>query len=466
MAFSGQAKRLAGNTSFRMDAGMAVTTPVQVPEWPDDNPPKWWGIAQDNQTPEGLQWLIDDELNRRKGKDRRAMESLADTEWVAEMAPTLAGTRAEYSTIANDPSRVHHVLSDPDAHPDDRYALERKMSLMGVYYDRNDQERSLAEDLSWPLDRATMYREKRDDGYVEWKQARTPHLGSAKAGLLKGQRVKPGHTYIFPGTYGEQFRPGGQWAKKDAVGQDLEFDPKDVIRHEIGHDASREFMHAMERDYENMVKSGGRPHKDTIGGKFVDRVGFDNVNLFYEMDDHEEILNRYEDFLVGAPADKKMAREYIDGFVDETKDWHKWNYDKAQFLKDNRLKGLEERFTKEQLDILNKYHEDYYHSLVTNVPESLRVLAQTEMNLLFDPSSLLEGTKDKFGRSWALAGNSQDVDDLLEVKGDIWQFESSMRGAKRNLEGVKIIPKIYDAQLQGMKELKESGQSLGSPPYE
>ena len=54
---SNQAKKLAQNTTFKM--------------YYDQSPPT----------------------------SREIMESVADTEWVAEMAPTLAGTRAEYSTI-------------------------------------------------------------------------------------------------------------------------------------------------------------------------------------------------------------------------------------------------------------------------------------------------------------------------------------------------------------------------------
>ena len=263
---SNQAKKLAQNTTFKM--------------YYDQSPPT----------------------------SREIMESVADTEWVAEMAPTLAGTRAEYSTIANDPNRFKHIFSDPDAHPDDRYALENKMSLMGMYMDRDDPDMPVETAIDWFLDKATMYREEDESGYRSWKQARTPHLGSAREGLLKGQRVQPGHAYIFPSTYSENFKTGGQWGKTDPLGQPLESDPKDVIRHEIGHDASREFMIAMQEDYEKIWKSGGRPHKDSIGGKFVDRAGFNNITLFYELDDNEELLNRYEDFLVGAPADSRVFR--------------------------------------------------------------------------------------------------------------------------------------------------------------
>jgi len=393
-----------------------------------------------------------------------SLRDMADTEWAVEMAPTFAGTRAEYSTIANDASRVHHVLSDPDAHPDDRYALENKMMLMGMYMDREQEEMPIEEAIGPPLEQATMYLEKDAFGGLSPKRARVPHLGSARAGLLKGQVAKPGHAYMFQGIYNKEFQPGGQWETKDPFGQGLVYDPKDTIRHEIGHDTSREFMHMMQIDYEKIWKSGGRPHKDTIGAKFVDRVGFNNVSLFFEMDDGEELLNRYEDFLVGSPAKRQMAREYMDNFVKETTGFHRWSFEQAESSK-NRLKELEERFTQENLDILYKYKE--YQSMFWSLgdePKMRPIPGDIITNILdrdipeeyltLNPSSLLEGLVNK-----------DEVDELISVIGDIWDFENWVRESQRNLDAVKIIPKIYDAQMKGLRELKESGQTLGSPPF-
>ena len=384
---------------------------------------------------------------------------LADTEWSAEMAPTFAGTRAQYSTIANDPSRFHHVLSDPDAHPDDRYALEKKMMLMGMYVDRNQKDMTLEEATGRSLDRATMYPETYEDEFYgdtreRWVQARVPHLGSAREGLLKGQIARPGHAYVFPGIYEKQLQPGGQFATKDTFGQDLVYDPKDTIRHEVGHDASREFMYMMRTDYENMVKSGGRPHKDTIGAKFVDRVGFNNVGLFYDLNDSEELLNRYEDFIVGSPAKKQLAREYMDNFVKETTAWHQYVFDEAQFLKNYKLPRMEKFFSQEQLKRLNNW-------LDVNIEKHGSMGAI----MMGWPKDLFEGTKNKFGEPWKSSDMDDDIEDFIRVKTDILDYEQQMSEAKRQIEGTKIIPLIYDAQLQGMRELKEEGLTLGSPPF-
>jgi len=380
---------------------------------------------------------------------------MADTEWSAEMAPTFAGTRAEYSTIANDPSRFHHVLSDPEAHPDDRYALEKKMMLMGMYLDRDESAMPLEEATGRSLERATMYPETYESEFYgdtreRWVQARVPHLGSAREGLLKGQIARPGHAYVFPGIYEQQLQPGGQFATKDTFGQELVYDPKDTIRHEVGHDASREFMYMMQTDYENMVRSGGRPHKDTIGAKFVDRVGFNNVSLFFELWDGEELLNRYEDFIVGSPAKRQLAREYMDNFVKETTEWHQYLYDESEFAKKYVLPDIEKLFNSDQLKIINNWLD------VTI--EKHGIMGAIIMGW---PKDLLDNVKI-LGEYDA---NDKDIEDFIKVKTDIWSNEQQMSKAKRQIEGTKIIPLIYDAQLKGMRELKGEGLTLGSPPF-
>ena len=379
--------------------------------------------------------------NRKKRKEKEAVESVADIEFNVEMAPFYAGTRAEYSTLASDLGRVHRVMPDPDAHPDDLAALRDRHDLLGVYFDRQNPEELVPLERMPGLDTD---QERVEGAEGEWGVPRTPHIGSARAALGENQYGKSGHAYIWPSIASPH-----NWMEKwtDDYGNKLRNEPRDVIRHEVGHDASREFMYLVESTI------GTNPHADSIGDKFVNRIGRENMRLWYRMSNNEEMLNRYEDFLVGSPADKAAATWFNNKFTERAKMYHKSGASEIKFLTEYRLGGLEERFTQEQLNILNEYHENLMK------PGGMLDI----FSIMDTPSGRLKGTKDEFGRPWELAGNDQDIDDLFEVKEKIYWAREDMNRAKDDLKAIQMIPTFYEAQMQGLKEHKESGGVLGSP---
>ena len=366
------------------------------------------------------------------------MESLGNVEFQADLDPYLSKGRAQYSTLRDNPDKFHIVMPDPHAHPDDIYALEHRSPLFGMYQkgDTSSMEDALP---NWALDT------DEPNTWYDYDSNPNPHLGSARAGLLKGQVAEKGHVYIFPSTYSNKFwAEKGQHRPVGAFGEDLgAIDPNDVWRHEVSHDVSLRFNAILKQQGDEVPFLSG-----TMREKFIERIGgHENFKIYetFQNRDGEELINRYEDYLLGSPADKHMAEKMINGSMNYAMDTHKEAIETAHGLRTQGVPMMEIYFTKEQLGILNEYHEGDVSGWDDNTIDPKYIT--------LSPASLLEGTT---------RGNrdKDSVDGYLDARKRLHEAESDAAFAKDYIKIVKLIPDIYDAQMKALEEHRQAGGVL------
>lgn len=369
------------------------------------------------------------------------MESLGNIEFQADLDPYLSKGRAQYSTLRDDPDKFHIVMPDPAAHEDDIYALEHRSPLFGMY--AHDTERMEDALPRWALDT--------DDPktWYDYDSNPNPHLGSARAGLLKGQYSEEGHVYIFPSAYSDKFfaEKGGN-RPTDAFGKDLgPIDPNDVWRHEVSHDVSLRFNNILKQLGDEVPFLSG-----TMREKFIERIGgHENFALYewFQGRDGEELITRYEDFLLGSPADKAMAEKMVNGTIKYAMDSHKDAIDTVHGLSTQGVPMMEIYFTDEQLEILNKYHEGY----MSQWSRAVQGTMGDDEYITLDPASLLEGTS---GGNW----DQDTVDGYLDARKRLSDAQGQAKVAKDYIKIIKLIPDIYDAQMKALEEHRQAGGVL------
>tara|TARA_B000000460_G_scaffold232476_1_gene191492 strand:- start:439 stop:1878 length:1440 start_codon:yes stop_codon:yes gene_type:complete len=392
--------------------------------WREENR-RWQQSLAENSREDAAQDLL------RRQED--ISPQLGDVEFQADTAKYFSEGRPQYSDIRNDPSRVKFIRQKEGAHPDDVYALENFSTLGGFFRHKEAPPESLINTLSdrhgeGPLDTDKLG--EWVDG--KWKPIHSPHRGSALH-AVEDVVTYGGDVHMMPANRNSLFDT------EDPFGRTVKADPWETLRHETGHEVSTSYNSFIQWMSENVPGhlSG------TLEKRFRDKLGgIENVEAFFNSNDHEELLQRYEDSLLGDAATKEGAKEYLEGKI-----WHQ-KFIHGHYITDIRgdkkkIDELSSGFSKDDLQLIEEAHSE----------------AQNKDETWYSSPWWDVGPKEVWGDDWwDISEEKKDaLDDLTRAHRSLQRNEEGLERAKVNIKGFLLIPQVYEAQMEGLESLKQSG---------